>query len=675
MKKNNITKFFSNSSTSPCILNISLGLFLLASFFLRVGLVFWQKSDIFLAQINFLQIIKEIFLVFSVGLFFDILAFCYLIFGFFLIYSFIPTKIINKKPFQFVVKCYYFLMIFTILFSFFSEIIFWDEFQARFNFIAVDYLIYTTEVINNIVESYPVFWLMGAILLTSFIIFYAVSRKFLFLENASPQSRFAKLLFIFFILLPAFFLVDSQKTSQKISANKYLQEISTNGIYQLFSAYRNNQIDFLQLYSNIDYEKSLQIVRNKIAKQEPKSKFLSNNNIDRLISKRNENEGAKKYNIIVIIAESFSADFMKYFGNEENLTPNLDKIANQSLFFTNLKATGTRTVRGLEAISLGVPPTPGNSIVRRQNNDNLFNIASPLLKIGYEAKFIYGGNGYFDNMNSFFAKNNFTTIDKNNFASDEISFSNAWGVADEDLYNKTLKEADSSFGGGKNFINLVLTTSNHRPFTYPNGKIDIPSGKNRSGAVKYSDYAFGKFIEDAKKKEWFNNTIFVFVADHCAGSAGNTNVPVWRYQIPAIFYAPKIIKPQIFDKNISQIDIAPTLLGFLNFNYQSKFFGLDMLKNSSILDSSAFISTYTDLGYLKNNYLFLLSPKKQQKIFEVKINKFGYQGSQESLVKIENLPPDIQKQLKEENIEAIAYYQLASQFFAENKLKNFDFRK
>ena len=70
----------------------------------------------------------------------------------------------------------------------------------------------------------------------------------------------------------------------------------------------------------------------------------------------------------------------------------------------------------------------------------------------------------------------------------------------------------------------------------------------------------------------FDNTIFVFVADHCAGSAGNTDVPLWRYQIPAMFYAPEIIKPKVFAKNTSQINLAPTLLGFLNLSYKSKFF-------------------------------------------------------------------------------------------------------
>ena len=191
---------------------------------------------------------------------------------------------------------------------------------------------------------------------------------------------------------------------------------------------------------------------------------------------------------------------------------------------------------------------------------------------------------------------------------------------------------------------------------------------------KYADYAVGKLIENSKNKPWFDKTIFVFVADHCAGSAGNTDVPLWRYQIPAIFYAPKIIKPQIFDKNISQIDIAPTLLGFLNLEYPSKFFGTDVIANSNYLNLHSFVSTYTDIGYFKEDKLYLLKPKKVYKVFDVRFEKFGYQGSQEEIIarnrqsdknqdNLEVVNPAFQQysqNLQKELNYATSYYQIAS---------------
>jgi phosphoglycerol transferase MdoB-like AlkP superfamily enzyme len=626
-------------------------IFTLLSCALRLILLTQYFNEI---TISFSEIIK----IFSIGLFFDCLTACYFAIAPLFYFALLPQKIFNHKKQQIFLRIIYFIFINIIIFSIFSEIVFFEEFNARFNFIAIDYLIYTTEVIANIAESYPMGLLLSIILSISTIIFYFSYQKIVQIKNVNFKNRLKFFITILLILILEFFLIDVGKID-KFFNNNYNKELSQNGIYQLFSAYRNNQIDYDKFYITNDLNEAENRLRNLIAKQEPLTKFVENHGIERFISAK-KNQKEQKYNIIFITIESMSADFMTYFGNKENLTPNLDELAKKGLFFTNLKATGTRTVRGLEALTLAIPPTPGNSIVRRPNNENLFNIATPLKERGYDAKFIYGGDGYFDNMNYFFANNGFETIDRPQFLKNEITFSNAWGVADEDLFDKTIAEADKSHAKGKNFLNFVMTTSNHRPFTYPENKIDIPSKTNREGAVKYSDYAIGQLIKKSQEKPWFNNTIFVFVADHCAGSAGNSNLPLWRYQIPAIFYAPTIIKPQIYAENSSQIDIAPTLLSFLNLSYKSKFFGVNVLNADKKYISRAFVSTYSDLGYFTENKLFLLKLKKQQKIYDVDIKNFGYQGSREVLT--ENFS-------KEKFLNGQDYYQIASYYFKEGRLK------
>lgn len=205
--------------------------------------------------------------------------------------------------------------------------------------------------------------------------------------------------------------------------------------------------------------------------------------------KRDPNEAEHKYNV-----ESLSADFLKAFGNNQNLTPYLDHAGNQSVFFTNIYATGTRTVYGLSAITLSMPPIPGNSIVRRPNNENMFSLGSVLKSKGYTNQFLYGGFGYFDNMNYFFHHNGHDIIDRSDFSDDEITFSNAWGVCDEDLFNKALSEADKLYNNNLPFFQFIMTTSNHRPFTFPEGKIDLPLYQ-RESAVKYTDYAIGNFFK------------------------------------------------------------------------------------------------------------------------------------------------------------------------------------
>lgn len=310
----------------------------------------------------------------------------------------------------------------------------------------------------------------------------------------------------------------------------------------------------------------------------------------------------------MITVESLSAEFLKAFGNIDNITPNLDALIKDSLFFENLYATGTRTVYGLSAINLSLPPSPGNSIIRKPNNENLVSMASILNSKGYKSKFIYGGYGYFDNMNYFFSNNGYHIVDRADLESKEITFANIWGVCDEDLFNRTLQESDKSYMEKKTFFNMVMTTSNHRPFTYPDNKIDIPSGKGREGGVKYTDYAIHKFLEAAKNRPWFDDTIFIIIADHTASSAGKMELEVVNNHIPMWIYSPKLISPGKVSQFMSQIDVAPTIFGILNLSYTAPFFGKDAL-NDKI--ERALISNYQKLGYLDNDSLVVLKPIKK----------------------------------------------------------------
>lgn len=611
------------------------GIFAIISLITRTVFLVQEYSEI---DFSILLIAK----IYGVGLFFDLITLTYFSFIPLIYYILIPNKIFRKKLHSYFLLILYFGLIYGLVFNAFAEWFFWDEFSSRYNFIAVDYLIYTTEVIGNIVESYPIGLLLLIILVISLGIFL-VTYKDIY-HNATQEIKLPNRLQLSFapllICVISFLTIDSSKIVSKVSNNSYAQEITYNGIYQLFSAYRNNQIDFSKFYLESDSKQSTlsesirKIKEDGLIAQNPNIKFLNRFPEDFTYTVlRHNNTLEKNYNVIFVTVESLSAEYLTEFGNKENLTPNLDKIANQSLFFTNLIATGNRTVRGLEALALSIPPTPGNSIIRRPHNEELFNIGTPFQDRKYDTKFLYGGHGYFDNMNYFYANNGFKVIDRTDFDGDKINFSNSWGVSDEDLFNKTIEEADKSYAAKKPFFSILMTTSNHRPFTYPDGRVDIPSQQGRNGAVKYTDYAIGKLIEDAKKKPWFANTIFIIVADHCAGSAGNTDLPLWRYQIPAIFYAPKIIKPRKFDKMISQIDIAPTLFGIMNFEYKSTFFGNDVLTNEKHIKQRAFYGIYDKVGYFIDDKLYVLEPKKSYKIYDVEINNVGWNGSKEMITK------------------------------------------
>ena len=384
------------------------------------------------------------------------------------------------------------------------------------------------------------------------------------------------------------------------------------------------------------------------------------------ISRVTKSENEQRPNVILIAIESFSGDFLKAFGNKDNLTPNYDKLANESIFFTNLYATGTRTVRGMEALTLSVPPTPGNSIVRRPDNQNLFSVATIFEKKNYQPYFIYGGDGYFDNMNNFFGGQGFDIVDRNrgnplsdeiktqrfNIPDNEVSFENAWGICDEDLYKQSIKYADKSTKQNKPFFQFVMTTSNHKPYTFPAGKIDLPQGE-RHAAVKYTDYALGKFLSDAKTKSWFKNTVFVIVADHCASSAGKWEINIDKHHIPAIIYnLPQ--KAEKINRLTSQIDLMPTLFGYLGWNYTTSLYGKD-INQTKIGDERAFIGNYRTLGMLKGNTFTQIDDRKRVKQFTVK-------DSDKSLNEIKSKNQQLIS-------ETISYYQTASERFKNGKMK------
>jgi phosphoglycerol transferase MdoB-like AlkP superfamily enzyme len=294
------------------------------------------------------------------------------------------------------------------------------------------------------------------------------------------------------------------------------------------------------------------------------------------------------------------------------------------LLFTRMLATGTRTVRGLEAVTLSVPPTPGQSILRRPGNEHLFSLGSVLRDHGYSSTFLYGGDGFFDNMNAFFSANGYGVIDRTAFEPSEVTFSNAWGVCDEDLFARALKEADRSHQSGQPFFQHVMTVSNHRPFTYPAGRIQPPHAnatpspaertlskyveQTREGGVRYTDFAIGKFIEQARGKAWFKDTLFVILADHTASSAGKIEVDPGAYHIPAMFYAPDFVAPRRIDRLVSQIDIAPSILGALRLSYRSRFVGQDQISVEG--PARAFISNYQKVALVRGDNVAMLGPRR-----------------------------------------------------------------
>ena len=554
-----------------------------------------------LAFIYILATPNNIFKQYGGGVVKIVLAFLGLKILFFALMLFLPKqrlKIRNSLYFTTL-----FLYVLLIIFNAVSEYFFYNEFGVRYNFIAVDYLIYTTEVIGNIMESYPIIPLFTTIFVVTGLATWWIYKKtkdsLLQLPNLVQKLT---LLGVFAVLL-GISLSFAEKINLK-KGNIFQQEIAANGMVKFYEAFNNNTLDFFTFYPTVDQKTA---EKNTLLP-------LGTTTLNRTIT--SEKPELQK-NVVLISIESLSAAYMKVYGYEESVTPFLDQLAQKSLFFTNLYATGNRTVRGLEALTLCIPPTAGESVIKREKeNKNKFTTGSVFKSKGYSVKYLYGGYSYFDNMKDFYGGNGYEIVDRDNFTPEEITFANVWGVCDEDMAKKAISEMNKDYKAGKPFFHHWMTVSNHRPFTYPEGKIDIPAdSKSRKGGVKYTDYSIMKFFEMAQKQPWFKNTVFVIVADHCSSSAGKTELPMDKYRIPAMIYAPEFVAPQKFSQVTSQIDVMPTVLGLLNFKYQSKFLGQDVFSKNFV--PRAYIATYQDLGFIKDNYLTVISPTKNIKQYQL----------------------------------------------------------
>ncbi len=586
----------------PRYLSLLLGSWLLVFFITRSVLLLSHLAD---ADVGALDLLR----LYAIGLVYDLSFLLYAALPLALYLLLCPNRLWRSLAHRAALYALTSISLFAMLFTAVAEWLFWDEFGVRFNFIAVDYLVYSEEVINNILESYPIYPLLALLAVLAIGVTVALMRPLASALNAEPQPKPKALLFFGSLALAActVSLVIGQDFPLGMGGNVYQRELASNGPFQFFAAFRNNELDYQQFYTTLPEHAVGSLLRDEV--REANARFIGSDpqDIRRLI----DNPGQPKpLNVVLVTIESLSAKYLGSFGDTRGLTPNLDELRQRSLSFSNFYATGTRTDRGLEAITLSIPPTPGRSIVKRIGRESGYgSLGQQFNALGYDSVFIYGGRGYFDNMKAVFGGNGYRIVDQSSVAESDMAFKNAWGMSDEDIYQQTLKVADADHAQGKPFFLQLMTTSNHRPYTYPEGRIDIPSGDGREGAVKYTDYAIGQFLQQAQEKPWFNQTVFVFVADHTAGSAGHEDLPVANYHIPLFIYAPALFEPREFSEVASQIDLAPTLLGLLNVDYSSTFFGRNVLREDRA-PGRALIGNYQHLGLFDGTDLAILSPRR-----------------------------------------------------------------
>ena len=476
-----------------------------------------------------------------------------------------------------------FAMFFLCVFEYF----FFEEFDARFNIVAVDYLAYPTEVVGDIRSAYP----LGTVLLicgAAALLLTPLMMRFMRSSFGTDVARRPRLLALGAIVA----LVTSAAlwyptSALSFSVNRVENEILQNGTSSFFRAAATSEIDYHAYYETADPADNLRLLADTLAQGGGEFLNLAEGRIDRQFAARPD--GLGPLNVVVVAEESLGAEFSRLHGSDRDLMPNFDRRAGEAIWFRNTYASGTRTARGLEAIVASFPPIPTVSILHRPHNEQIANWGAVMKSHGYSASFLYGGYGYFDNMNYFFENNGFEVFDRTALRRPP-RFENIWGVSDEDLFDLALEHLSERAATGKPFFAMIMSTSNHKPYTFRAGVPGVPEqGGGRAAGVRYADFALEYFLSQAEKKPWFRDTVFVVVADHGARVYGKAEIPLKTYEIPLIIYSPAHIAPRRVDTLTGQIDIAPTVLGLLGLSYRAPFFGRDIL-NTPDAEPVAFFS-------------------------------------------------------------------------------------
>jgi phosphoglycerol transferase MdoB-like AlkP superfamily enzyme len=588
---------------APLVLFYLFGLFIFTFFRLVLCAEYFSR----------LQEVKNYSRIIPIGFRLDTILLCHVLILPFCAIVFLPRKVMAKSSRLF--SLYFSALASVFAFLEIATFPFMEEFDTRPDRVFLEHMVQVREVFGMILKGHRVSLACGllAVALVS-LLAYKFSRKFF--KQAIDCSFSQRLLLL--VIGGCLLTVGARSTFIKhpasislasFSSSNLANQLALNSSYSLAYAFYTNlkmEADPRKLYGDMDPAEMLSQVRSN---EGISAKACKNPGIPLLHYQQSGFSTERPVNLVIILEESLGSEYVGCLGGLP-LTPNIDRLSKEGMLLTKLYCTGIRTIRGIEAILSGFPPTAGESTVKLGlSQKNFFTIAEVLRRKGYATDFIYGGRRTFDSMSGFFIGNGIQKIHDKEDIKDPL-FTAAWGVSDEDLFQK----ANDIFTqkGDKPFFALVLTTSNHDPYDFPDGRIDLyeQPKETRNNAVKYADYAVGKFFEMAKKEAYYKNTLFLIIADHSTRLQGQDLIPLHKFDIVGLLIGPHV-KPGTYDKVASQIDMTPTLLDLMGISTEHPVPGRALLSLPDTVKGRAIMQYGETNAFMEDNRVVLLQPHKK----------------------------------------------------------------
>lgn len=460
-----------------------------------------------------------------------------------------------------------------------ADIPYFNQFFARFSVSAFQWMDSPVFMLKMIAQE-PRYWMVILPLLLLIYAFYRLlKRNFTTFSKRNVSAVSWRTPIFSVICLGLIFLAMRGRIEQKspirvgtayFCNNAFLNQLGLNPNFTLMRSYLDAKREENQSIQLMDNQDALKLVQQELSITEP----IENYPLARKVVFGHL--PANDYNVVIIMMESMSAAKMKRHGNQDNLTPFLDSISNEGLYFENAYTSGIHTMNGIFSTLFSFPALfrqhpMKESEMRRYNG--IFNV---LRKRNYSTIYFSTHDGQFDNVEGFLKGNDCeTVIAKPNYPSEKVK--TTLGVPDDFMFEFSIPILNDLHQKNKPFVCAMMTTSDHGPYYIPD-YFKPKSKEVRKAIVEYADWSLRKFIALAAQEDWFDNTIFVFIADHGAAMDNLYDISLDYNHSPLLFYAPKIITEKYSRTDVaSQIDIFPTLMAFLKIPFVNNTLGVDLM--------------------------------------------------------------------------------------------------
>ncbi|HEX5053963.1 MAG TPA: sulfatase-like hydrolase/transferase [Planctomycetota bacterium] len=501
----------------------------------------------------------------------------------------------------------------ALCFNAVAEYFFFEEFNARFNHIALDYLIYPREVFVNIWDSYNVPLVAGAALVGGLLMAWPVARLTRGMKFARiPWGMRCRAGFVL-LLFGGGCIGLVSVVPGSVSNDRIVSEIAQNGTAQLMRAFLTAHLDFELYYRTLPLSEARARAARVLDHEVPKpGELVAPVGEFQLLKDFKPACKDEGYDVVIILEESFGSEFIGVLGHPERRTsPGFDRWSREGILLANLTATGNRTVRGMEGTLCSFPPLPGDSVVKRDHSDNVASVARVLKAKGARTAYFYGGFGLFDSMKPFIRANGYDEfIEQPDYP--KQAFRTIWGVADEWVLGAMLQAQVEARAKGQRYCFTALTVSNHKPYYVPRGRCEQLTEKpGRDNAVAYADWALADYFDKAKAAGLLDHTVILAVGDHGARVYGSEEIPAPSYRVPALFLHPDPKWRGVrIERLCSQIDLLPTMLSLAGLGCEAPFFGEDILALPAD-GGRAFLQHNRDIGLLTDDAMVILGLQKQ----------------------------------------------------------------